>query len=190
MAKLADATGREPVTLRGPEGSSPSVRTLINDSIISTQHNMKHSKALVIIDMQPDFNYSVKVIPEVVKAIEYAKAANEKIIIVEYDGSWFKPTHPEIMAALKGYEKKVVVKKQSADGSKEVMAALRSRRGLELKVCGVNLGACVWNTVTSLLERKSVRRINLLVSACNDYNVTTALETYSKHRKLKIQREL
>lgn len=123
---------------------------------------------LVIVDMQTGFidsDHDFAVISGVIRAIKKAKKNLSDIIVVEYSGSG--KTLPDIMRTLRGYRKVHRVQKHKDDGSVPVLRNIRRNGlGLNLRVCGVNLDACVRRTVWGLVE-KSAAEVKVLKQATN-----------------------
>lgn len=80
-------------------------------------------EALVIIDMQPDFERSERVLHAVIKEIDYCIERKGQIVVVEYEG--FRPSYPEITNRCKNYPNVVYTKKPLNNGSKQILKAFR-----------------------------------------------------------------
>jgi nicotinamidase-related amidase len=120
--------------------------------------------------MQPDFEAAQKAIKPVIAEIKKAKANNEFIFIVEYDG--FSPTYGQILHAVKGYRKSAYIVKWANDGSAQIMeAARRLRVSLSrVKMCGVNLSYCVYETAFGLAISNKSYKVKILTDATNCCN--------------------
>jgi len=123
---------------------------------------------LVVIDMQPgflkrfdDYNNDMakdEVIEGVRQAVVKAIADGAEIIDVNYDSRYgdLGPTIPEIASLWSGYRKLFksrvsYVEKGSDGGGDEIMENGVAEN--EIRVCGINAGACVRDTVRQLDQR-------------------------------------
>jgi nicotinamidase-related amidase len=141
---------------------------------------------LVIIDMQDAFHSAkhYKVVEGVLRQIKLAKARKAGIVVVEYQEGG--PTLDVIKEAVDGYTRKTVTRKPSDDGSREVMRAIRRKKfnAEKLRVCGVNIGYCVKDTILGLLEWPSVQ-IEVAKDACGPYNdANTEWQGYPEHERM------
>jgi len=133
--------------------------------------------ALVIVDMQVGFESArcLKTRKNIVKAIRNSIKQEEQIVILEY--SSFGNTYSDILEALKDYpyDKQI---KFNDDGSQEVLEVSKDEL---FKVCGVNLGFCVRETIEGLIAAK--KGVSLIKDACNcSYYKEDAYAMYStKH---------
>jgi hypothetical protein len=79
---------------------------------------------------------------------------NEPIIILEYtdDDDNLGDTVPEILEAIKGYKNAFVIGKFNNDGGEEVGCVMYEQDLdiSEFEVCGVNLDACVMDTIVTM----------------------------------------
>jgi hypothetical protein len=122
---------------------------------------------LAIIDMQREFSETAEpLIPKVIKRIERAKKKNQCIVFVEYVSR--TSIYSTLLNTVKDYKKVKRVCKYSDNGAREIAQALSNYRNIEIDICGVNLGACVQDTAYGLLKYKRFRKVNILVTACND----------------------
>ena len=126
-------------------------------------------KALVIIDMQYGFSTALHqgTINNCVRQVVKAKKANLPIIFVEYVGH--NKTVKELRDAVRGYHNKYTVKKRRDNGSTPIMNLIQ-KKGLVVTsfiVCGVNIGACVADTVYGLSRRFNME-VEVIKNACND----------------------
>ena len=122
---------------------------------------------LAIIDMQREFAVTAEpLIPAVIKRIERAKKKKQHIIFVEYASR--TSTYRVLLDVVEDYKLVKKICKYSDNGAKEIAQALGNYRDIEIDVCGVNLGACVQDTAYGLLKYKRFRKVNILVTACND----------------------
>lgn len=122
---------------------------------------------LCVIDMQPRFAASQKpqIIRNVRREIRSARYRKDAIIFVEYENCG--PTDKRILEALKGYRKKLLVRKNSQGGAHEVLRALKDKGwDTNLRIVGVNTDQCVAATVNSLHKSGKVTQ-TLIVDACN-----------------------
>lgn len=133
---------------------------------------------LVVIDMQNYFfkrnlaekNIIKDRIKKICKLCELWIHRGLPIIVVEYN---LKPIHNKtqhdvptcvkIRNTIKGYQNVTRVIKDSDDGSRELMDKFNEMqvRPKEMHVCGINLNACVRDTVWGLFMKSNDIRINL-----------------------------
>lgn len=106
--------------------------------------------ALVIIDMQVHFigPFAKRAIGAIQREINFAKRANDMIILLEYDG--YGPTVKPILRTIGDYEHHVVTKVID-DGSSYLKKYLPEKPSY-IKIAGVNAGACVRQTVMGLKQ--------------------------------------
>lgn len=134
-------------------------------------------RTLVIIDMQHGF-YTAnakRTIDNVIKQVKLARLTNEYIIIVEYlPHMQFETTRPEIMKAI-GDHAYIKVYKYMDDGSKSILDAckLHDYPTDLFRICGVNTGACVRDTIIGLSEQNQKSKIEIVPAACNGHNDTS-----------------
>lgn len=107
------------------------------------------NNALVIIDMQPEFEASrgKKIIDEHVKQIKNAISNKHHIVIIEFADSG--DTHKRITQAVKGYDSVGYITKDTCSGSHKLVKHF-NKLGYwpkEISFMGVNTGACVGDTV-------------------------------------------
>lgn len=142
---------------------------------------------LVVVDMQNEFAASCKleVVTGVAAEITKAQQQHLPIVLVEYEGCG--PTHKCLLQLLKGYPYKARVHKKDDDGSTEIIRTLR-RRGFNeecLRVCGVNVDACVWATVEGLLCKLKYSRVEVVKAACaTEYKFDW--RQYFKHHRMTL----
>ena len=119
---------------------------------------------LVVIDMQYEFSSTAELaLAGVCKAIVAAKKNLNHIIVIEYKGSG--DTLPEVKRAIGAYKRVSYRTKKLDDGSKEILDVVRRKKlPRKFRVCGVNLDACVWDSVLGLVE-KNYNFITLLSEA-------------------------
>lgn len=127
-------------------------------------------QSLVIIDMQPGFDSAndESTIEQVLVAITEAKQASLPIVIVECVPDKYGHTLDCIIEEVDFYDKVYFVEKFNNDGA-EVIESVLHENDIEVSehvVCGVNIGACVHDTVMSLMD-DYCRNIIILQSACN-----------------------
>ena len=141
-------------------------------------------RTLVIIDMQPDFSASndPKTIRHVLRQINIAKRHGWGIIIVEYKGH--TPSHDCITDAVADYVRLTTTKKSIDNGCRVVLNAA-AKHGYErslFRVCGVNINACVRETVYSLAKKAVVE---VMKHACN--GTVPHWESYHfKHKNVQL----
>jgi nicotinamidase-related amidase len=138
-------------------------------------------KALVIIDMQYGFRTAQHqgTINNCIRQIAKAIKAEMPIIVVEYENC--NKTVKPIRQALRGYRYKYTVKKRTDNGSNEIMRLVK-RKLWEIEkfiVCGVNIGACVADTVYGL-TRKYDMEVDVIKNACND-RWQSKIETFNMY---------
>lgn len=144
---------------------------------------------LIVIDMQPSFPAMEFAIDSVVKEVKKAVRRNEWVMLVEYEEEG--RTAYRITKHLKGHHKTVKVVKQFDDGSPEIFKRIARQydrlnwksigRVKSFKVCGVNTGVCVFETVQGL--NKIDARIKVLSHACASYCCSCEKSNCSKHRQ-------
>lgn len=115
---------------------------------------------LYVVDMQPGYPGSFNIIDEVIREIKLAKRRKDVIAFVTLSAnSGYGNTHPQLIdAAISGrYERVLYTTKVSGDGSHEFIHLMNSVKEpyKRVRVCGVNRGACVWNTVLGLIKNLS-----------------------------------
>lgn len=132
------------------------------------------SKLLVIVDVQPDFTRSRKLLSRVKAEILRARDAGETILFLEIPyhrprpDEPYKPTYSSLTDLVDGYEKSAVWQKMGSDGSRQVIRYLRHER-LEpevIRICGVQTDLCVLATVKGLLRRTKTE-IHVVKEACD-----------------------
>jgi hypothetical protein len=127
---------------------------------------------LLVIDVQPIYPSSEEVLDEVIREVRKAKANKEWIMILEYG---MGRTYYRITRELQGYRKKLYARKYRNDGGREVFTAITKYsnnlgsknvgRIEKIRVCGVNLSACVVATVYSI---KMFSQVEVIKRACAD----------------------
>lgn len=132
-------------------------------------------EALVIIDMQPYFSSALNeyTIRNCIAEIKRAKRANIPIVVLEYedpDGEDdLGETLPRLKKHLDSYHATYYVKKYDDDGGLDVMRCLEEN-DLDtipnFRVCGINLGACIWETVDTLVNVFN-KQVEVVKRACN-----------------------
>lgn len=128
--------------------------------------------ALVIVDMQGYFETANHegTIRNCIKQIKKAITEKIPIIVLEYtqDDDELGPTLPRLKRHLDKYELTRYVEKYNDDGSIEVIECLEDNDwDIEtLRVCGVNITACVSETVYTLIHKYD-KQIQIIKNACN-----------------------
>ena len=107
---------------------------------------------LCVVDMQPAYPASLEIMKEVTREIELAKRRGDGIVFLELNPGTNGETHQELRDAAHAgeYSKIAYASKVSGDGSHEFVDAAGAAEWFSLKrvrVCGVNRGACVMDTV-------------------------------------------
>lgn len=125
-------------------------------------------KALVVIDMQRNYNPSDEVVSNCRKQIEIAIKEDMDIIFVEFD--YCGPTVATLWEPIKEtkYEKVSVISKRGWDGSYEVEEAINKldhKIGV-IRVIGIYTDQCVETTVGGLKNRLSQTSIEVVADAC------------------------
>lgn len=140
--------------------------------------------ALVIIDMQPEFIASYDVIDSVVRQVKKAKAKRHHIVLVEYRGSG--KTHRSIRDAIGRYVHHRVLKNFDNGGPNVVN--LFDSEDIEvnrIRACGVNIGACVAETVNHIASEMEDTKIEVIGSACSsDHQCGGRREFYGKNIRI------
>ncbi len=119
---------------------------------------------LCVVDMQPGFGACYNIVKETIREIRLAKRRGDGIVFIELNPGYNRETISELKeeAHKGGYEKITYTKKTGGDGSAEFIDAAGAVGWFPLKrirVCGVNRGACVMDTVRGLINMvpKNVR---------------------------------
>ncbi len=130
-------------------------------------------KCLVVIDMQWYFSAARPdwLIANIVEKIEQYIVDNQVIVIVEYtdEDNNIGMTVPEILKAIRDYDKVYFVHKRGDDGGKEIDDLIKGKELhiTEFEVCGVNLGCCVAETVCWMGYEYEKTPINVILDCCN-----------------------
>lgn len=116
----------------------------------------KAKPALVLVDMQPAFHfqYFKAEVRSSINQINRARRNNWPIYVLEYSGCG--KTIKPIKEALKDYKLAHFTRKEINDGAHRVVAVQKRYKlpGIsEVTICGINLGACVADTVYGLFQR-------------------------------------
>ena len=124
------------------------------------------SDVLVVVDMQEKFNTAQHppTIDGCIKAISRFKERQNAIIFLEYWNAGI--TNPSLMKIVEGYDNFTIMKKSQDDGSQEVLEALSIKTHYRLWVCGVNIDACVIDTVEGCIK-KGFSVVTVIRNACN-----------------------
>ncbi len=125
---------------------------------------------LVIVDMQPHFVASNKqlTLAGCEGLIRLAMERGFAIVVVEFKNSG--PTNSRLTDLLEGYDRKITVYKSAPGGGKEVEEGCHCGDFAthHFIVCGVNIHACVKDTVTDLTMLFPESQVDVVKSACND----------------------
>lgn len=112
---------------------------------------------LYVVDMQPGFNASLRILDETIREINLAKRRRDHIVFVELVPESNRATHGQLLEAAGhgGYDKISRITKLRGDGSVEFLAEAEKVefQYKRVRVCGVNRHACVRNTIDGLRER-------------------------------------
>lgn len=153
---------------------------------------MNTERALVVIDMQPHFPATRRVLKPVISEVQRAMKHEVPILIVELHNGHddFGITHEKITEVVEGYPHVRLVHKAYNDGSSEVRKALSQQWGLgeetSLEVCGVNTEFCVKETVQGL-QRKGFADITVLANACaGSYGHTNQIYDWRRSPDIKV----
>jgi nicotinamidase-related amidase len=138
---------------------------------MSNDENRFH-EALIIVDMQGYFATAKNpsTIKNVKSLIKEFKKKRLPIIVLEYHYSFRNLGHtlPCITKMLDDYYYARYVRKSDDDGGVEVIECL-NKNGWNIgkfKVCGVNIGACVRDTVCTLVHDFNMK-VDVVRRACN-----------------------
>jgi nicotinamidase-related amidase len=136
------------------------------------------NRALVVIDMQYGFDSAQdqETVDQVLIAIDEAMQAELPIIILEISKERNGATLGCIVEAVDFYDKVYFVDKEQNNGAFEVEEVLEKHKidAKEYLVCGVNIGACVKETVRCLVNEFH-RSIIILKGACNCHRVADGI---------------
>lgn len=116
---------------------------------------------LFVVDMQDGFYAYAECLKDVIREIRLAKRRNDPIVFVELDPKYNNKTRPELIKAAEsgGYKKLAVTTKIGGDGSVKLVTAAKNAgfKYDHVRVCGVNRGACVSNTINGLLNMGGIK---------------------------------
>ena len=122
---------------------------------------------LCVVDVQPKFSSSKKIVNSVVDQIHKAKRRGDGIIILEYEG--YGKSDKKVYKALGDYKKHVVMKKCTDDGSYETLDAMTADPDNfsfnRIRICGVNACYCVYQTALGLKSSGYFDRVEVASSA-------------------------
>ncbi len=126
------------------------------------------TNVLVVVDMQPKFKSCTKVtVRKVLERIKQAQKKNFDIIVLRYrnHGSIAKPLLKQLRKTK--YSSRL---KYRNDGSYQVVQTLQLKQHEPRKfyLCGVNTGACVYDTTLGLRRCYPRAALTVLLDACND----------------------
>ena len=123
---------------------------------------------LLIIDTQPIFPASKKIIFKTLEEIYVANSDGMQIVFLEYWANNFGKDQETTSLLLKAAINKSIIKKYTQDGSKEVVNYFFKLFGYvpELRVCGVNTDQCVFDTVKGI-SKKTSNKIAVVSKACH-----------------------
>lgn len=138
---------------------------------------------LCVVDMQYPFlqEEDRPYLHEVVKAIQVARAAGRKILLLEDVCGC--PTNEVIREALRDYLNVSLLRKNQWDGSLQIEIELTRARILPERItaCGAFAEQCVLATLSGLRERFPMSQLEILLSAC----VPAPVRTFTKQDWLK-----
>ena len=114
--------------------------------------------------------------PKVLEAITEAKQASLPIVIVECCPEKYGHTLDCIVEEVDFYEQVYFVEKFDNDGAQAIEMVLHENdiEVEEHRICGVNIGACVHDTIMSLMD-DYFRNIVILKSACNCIHIESKM---------------
>ena len=130
------------------------------------------TKALIIIDMQPYFDYkgSVSAIIDACRR-EIQNAINENIPVVLVEWFGLGATDARLRELVENYHNLITVNKNDDDGSNEIVAELGKYNYSLFKVCGVNTDACVKATVKGLIDLCPNLNVEVVLDAVNSDSI-------------------
>lgn len=151
------------------------------------------NKALVMIDMQEGFDASNKIAVQIEcqKLIKYAISKNMPVIVLEYAGQrWYGRTHDCLTSLYQNYSKYKLLKKRDDSGAIQVHNYLKKnyKNLSDIIVCGVNIDACVLETVAGLSLRGY--NVNVVKKACNTDNYYRSWSHFRGMANTKIVQEI
>ena len=133
----------------------------------------QRQSVLVVIDMQSQFAAaeSSSLQERVVELIQHARANHWPIIVLEYAS--YGETVKSVTDAFAGYDLARVVSKTQNNGATEVLetCATYGFSTSDFLIAGVNIGACVKETVCGLATTRSTRSltwVTAIMEACGD----------------------
>ena len=121
---------------------------------------------LVIVDMQPSFDASALVLPDVMDEVKLALQNDWAIVILEFYNQG--PTYPCILELAKQSRRHTVETKFKNGGEREIRVACQ-RLNLptaRFRVCGVNTHACVSATVNGIAKTYAQSMVVVVQNAC------------------------
>lgn len=133
------------------------------------------SSILIIIDMQEKFSASQCEEAQncIAQEIKNAISQGIPILFVNMKMKSYETKKGKNIKILRdlvsGYDKVYTVQKFFSSGSRAILTFLKSKNleGIkELRVCGINTGACVEATVRNLLESGDFEILNLIEAGC------------------------
>lgn len=152
-------------------------------------------KILCVIDMQPFFPASKKIIANVIKQIKKAIKNNQYIYLITYDVSSWTPPHDkiiceEISETIDLYKKCFVLTKSEDSAANVILEDLKNHHKIKekyiLNVCGVNLEGCIYATLKGLSVVENVK-VRLLTNSCaGEQDPNFSLEKISKLKNVKL----
>lgn len=131
---------------------------------------------LVVVDMQPQFEASNRVIDPVRKLIHIRRQLREPIVFLEYlgnNGDIEDRTHDELREMVRGYNLAYYRYKVTDDGSNEVKSVIDHHHfetPENILVCGVNRHCCVADTITGLATLYPKTKIKLSMKGSATYS--------------------
>ena len=147
---------------------------------------------LVIVDMQDRYPASRcrKVRQAVANEITTAKAKGWWVVVLEFGGTCpHVPTHSELSSLLLNCDRcSEPLIKNEPDGSRLVKSFCRQRllNPKRIRVCGVNIGACVHATVDGLIAEFGQAVVEVVKKACNCTSPAESWQHFMKHPRVWI----
>lgn len=151
-------------------------------------------KIFCAIDLQKYFSATTEqVISQVVLELNKSISNKEPICLIQYSlGSWVRPQqkdiHEKILETIDGYELATVLTKDTDSAAKVIINYLSQFSDTEhtIKICGVNLEACVFKTIEELSAIDSLK-VQLLVKCCSgEKHPDSFFSQFSKMKNVSI----
>lgn len=146
---------------------------------------------LVVVDMQYGFSTALEelTILGCQEQIKNAIQENNPIVFVEFFG--YRETLLELTQLTANYNNKFVLCK-SCDNGGHVVQDVISKNNLpqNIKICGVNVDCCVWQTAKFLSTYYKIELIATAVNSCLGLiHLSNVFEEYRKYTKIQVSFE-